>query len=100
MYISSIIERCDLAFLRPFGFALDTISVPTLVVHGHQDQVVPIDHGDGLARVIPGAEAWLLVDEGHLSLITRRIPDVHAWLLGTRPALTIRQQRPGLGGVY
>jgi pimeloyl-ACP methyl ester carboxylesterase len=71
----------DFAFLRPFGFALDQISVPTLVVHGHQDRFVPVDHGEWLSRVIPGAEAWISADEGHLSLMTGRIPDVHSWLL-------------------
>ena len=72
----------DLAFDAPFGFALDTIAVPTLIVHGHQDQFVPVDHGDWMARIIPGAEAWISAEQGHLSLITSVIPDVHAWLLG------------------
>jgi pimeloyl-ACP methyl ester carboxylesterase len=72
----------DFAFLAPFGFALDTIAVPSLVVHGHQDQFVPVDHGEWLARIIPGAEAWISAEQGHLSLITSVIPDVHAWLLG------------------
>lgn len=71
----------DFAFLAPFGFALDTIAVPSLVVHGHQDQFVPVDHGDWLARIIPGAEPWISAEQGHLSLITSVIPDVHAWLL-------------------
>lgn len=71
----------DFAFLRPFGFALDAITVPTLVVHGHQDQFVPVEHGQWLARQIAGAEAWILADQGHLSLVTRRVADVHAWLL-------------------
>jgi hypothetical protein len=43
--------------------------------------VIPVDHGDWLSRVIPGAEAWISADEGHLSLMTGRIPDVHSWLL-------------------
>jgi pimeloyl-ACP methyl ester carboxylesterase len=74
----------DLAFVKPFGFTLDTLAVPALVVHGHQDQFVPVDHGDWLARIIPGAEAWISADQGHLSLMTSVIPDVHAWLLQPR----------------
>jgi pimeloyl-ACP methyl ester carboxylesterase len=71
----------DLAFVRPFGFGLDTLDVPALIVHGHQDRFVPVDHGDWLARIIPGAEAWISADQGHLSLMTSVVPEVHAWLL-------------------
>jgi hypothetical protein len=42
---------------------------------------VPVDHGDWLARIIPGAEPWILADQGHLSLMTDVLPDVHRWLL-------------------
>jgi pimeloyl-ACP methyl ester carboxylesterase len=71
----------DLAFCRPFGFELDAISVPTLIVHGHQDQFVPLDHGRWLAATVPNAEAWISEDDGHLTLLANRIPDVHGWLL-------------------
>jgi pimeloyl-ACP methyl ester carboxylesterase len=71
----------DLAFVRPFGFDLGTISVPTLIVHGRQDQFVPVDHGDWLARAIPAAEAWIDNNEGHLTLMVNRVPSVHDWLL-------------------
>jgi pimeloyl-ACP methyl ester carboxylesterase len=71
----------DLAFCRPFGFEVDGISVPTLIVHGHQDRFVPLDHGRWLADAIPDAEAWISEDEGHLTLLANRVPDVHGWLL-------------------
>jgi pimeloyl-ACP methyl ester carboxylesterase len=71
----------DLAFVKPFGFELDAITMPTLVVHGRLDQFVPLSHGQWLSRVIPGAASWLLDDEAHLSLLGNRLSDVHAWLL-------------------
>jgi pimeloyl-ACP methyl ester carboxylesterase len=71
----------DLAFCSPFGFDLDAITTPTLVLHGRLDQFVPISHGEWLSRAIPGAESWMLDGEAHLSLLASRVGDVHAWLL-------------------
>ena len=63
-----------------WGFEVADISVPTLVVHGRHDQFVPFSHGQWLATHIPGAEAWLLEDDGHVTLLKHRMPQVHAWL--------------------
>lgn len=71
----------DLAFARPFGFEPEAITTPTLVVHGHHDQFVPLSHGQWLSRAIAGAESWLLADEAHMSLLANQIGNVHAWLL-------------------
>jgi pimeloyl-ACP methyl ester carboxylesterase len=71
----------DFAFLAPFGFDLAEIRIPLLVVHGRQDRFVPVDHGEWLAEAIPGAERWISDDDGHLTLMLRRIPAVHDWLL-------------------
>jgi pimeloyl-ACP methyl ester carboxylesterase len=68
------------AFGRPWGFELSAIEVPVLLMHGRQDQFVPFGHGRWLAERIPGVEARLLDDDGHLTLLTERIGEVHAWL--------------------
>ena len=71
----------DLAFTRPWGFELESIRVPTLVVQGRQDLMVPWGHGEWLARNLPSAEAWLREDEGHLTLFVNVVPHIHEWLL-------------------
>jgi pimeloyl-ACP methyl ester carboxylesterase len=44
---------------------LGKLSVPTLVVHGTDDPVVPHGNGVVLAREIPGAELLTLEQTGH-----------------------------------
>jgi pimeloyl-ACP methyl ester carboxylesterase len=71
----------DLAFVRPWGFDLDRIGAPTLVIQGRQDLMVPWSHGEWLASNVPGAEAWLREDESHLTLFARLAPSIYDWLL-------------------
>jgi len=68
------------AHISPWGFDLAAITVPVLLLHGRQDMFVPSGHGEWLAAHIPGVEARLLDDDGHLTLLQNRIPEVHAWL--------------------
>jgi 3-oxoadipate enol-lactonase len=45
---------------------VSTIACPTLVVHGIDDSLVPVDNGRFLASRIPNAELCLLEDCGHM----------------------------------
>ena len=52
---------------------LGELSAPTLVVHGADDPLFPLAHGEALAREIPGAELLVLPGAGH------GVPPRSAW---------------------
>jgi pimeloyl-ACP methyl ester carboxylesterase len=56
----------DLAFLRPWGFDVSTISVPVLVRYGLTDVLVPPAHGVWLAANVPGCIVDVEDTAGHL----------------------------------
>jgi len=45
--------------------ALAGVSVPTLVIHGRDDPLVPLPGGEATARAIPGAELLVIPGMGH-----------------------------------
>ena len=70
----------DLCFLAPWGFDVTEIRLPTRVIYGATDVLVPAQHGEWLARHVPGAEVVVEKDQGHLphpDLITER----YKWLV-------------------
>jgi pimeloyl-ACP methyl ester carboxylesterase len=71
----------DIAFTKFWGFELDRIRIPVLLLHGRQDQFIPFSHGEWLASKITNVDARLSADDGHLTLGVLRIPEVHSWLL-------------------
>lgn len=58
----------DLAFVSPWGFDLEEISVPVMIWQGSADLMVPFSHGQWLASHLPAAAAHLEQGEGHLSV--------------------------------
>lgn len=68
------------ALVKPWGFDLADIAVPVLLLHGRQDSFVPFSHGEWLARRVPGVDARLSADDGHLTLLANRVGEVHGWL--------------------
>jgi pimeloyl-ACP methyl ester carboxylesterase len=58
----------DLAFVRPWGFELGAVSVPTYLWQGSDDLMVPFAHGEWLVARIPGVTAHLEQGQGHLSI--------------------------------
>ena len=56
-----------------FRDRLGELLAPTLVVHGADDPLFPLAHGEALAREIPGAELLVLPGAGH------GVPPRSAW---------------------
>lgn len=69
------------AMNEPWGFELGSIRTPVLLYHGRQDRFVPFGHGEWLAGQIPGVQAELTDDDGHLTLTDRHLEQIHSWLL-------------------
>ena len=59
--------------LRDFdaGAQLGTIRIPTLVITGECDQVLPKEGGEEIARLIPGSVLVELEGVGHLGYVER-----------------------------
>ncbi len=56
---------------RPWGFAVEEITVPVHCWHATSDPIVPLRHTDELVRRIPGAEVTHWEGGGHLAIIDR-----------------------------
>jgi pimeloyl-ACP methyl ester carboxylesterase len=69
------------ALVQPWGFDFHATRVPLQLWHGRHDQFVPFQHGQWLAARIPGVEAHLTEEDGHITLLQNRVAEVHAWLL-------------------
>ena len=63
----------DVAVTRTHSYPLEEIRVPTLVIHGTEDLLVPYEqHGKVLAARIPGAELLTVEGGEHVSIFTDR----------------------------
>ena len=58
----------DLSFVRPWGFDLREVSIPTMIWQGSADLMVPFAHGRWLSSQLPHATVHLEQGEGHLSI--------------------------------
>lgn len=60
-------------------YPVETIRVPTLVIHGTADKLVPYSHALFLAENVPGAELEAIVDGTHAIIVTH-FDQVLSWL--------------------
>jgi pimeloyl-ACP methyl ester carboxylesterase len=66
---------------------LGSITCPTLVIHGRDDQSWPFENGEELARLIPGALLEVIEDAGHFPTLSQpkaTTAALRAWLLEDR----------------
>jgi pimeloyl-ACP methyl ester carboxylesterase len=54
--------------LKPYP--LKAISIPTLVIHGDADSIVPFSNGQHCAETIPGAQFLVIEGGDHLCFLT------------------------------
>jgi pimeloyl-ACP methyl ester carboxylesterase len=73
----------DLCITAPWGFDVGEIRVPTQVVYGLTDVLVPPAHGEWLARHVPGAETVAHETLGHLPS-SDLIAEIVTWLVQGR----------------
>jgi pimeloyl-ACP methyl ester carboxylesterase len=45
--------------------SLSSLKIPTLVIHGADDPLIPVEGGKDTARVIPGARLLIIKGMGH-----------------------------------
>ena len=64
---------------------LPGLTVPTLVIHGTADELLPVQNGRLIASLIPGAQLQILDDVGHLFFWER--PELSAELLRAHAAV-------------
>ena len=73
----------NLALRRGRGDSLRLdVRPPVLILHGRQDRMVPVAHGEWLARRLPAAELRLYPDDGHVSVL-RAADQALDWIRAT-----------------
>ncbi|WP_291378160.1 alpha/beta fold hydrolase [Demequina sp.] len=70
----------NLAYVNPWGFAVESVAVPTLLVHGTDDRIVPVSHSHWLEQHVPGVHLWERPGDGHISVMGAGF-DVLDWLI-------------------
>jgi pimeloyl-ACP methyl ester carboxylesterase len=83
--------RNDLQQLRTLNeFPLEQIVVPTLIVHGTADKVIPISESEAMVARIPGATFYWVEGAGHLVELGPKAAEVQSKILEF-----LRERSPG-----
>ncbi len=71
----------DLAYVAPWGFEPSDVGAPVLLLHGGEDRIAPLGHGEWLAGQCPDAELRSFPEDGHVSVL-RHGESALEWLAG------------------
>jgi len=81
------------------GSVMSKLKCPVLIIHGHQDKIVPIDHAYGLVEINPFAQGVFAAEWGHemgcpdiLSMIVSRTEDFLDEIFATYPPVSSRSK--------
>jgi pimeloyl-ACP methyl ester carboxylesterase len=66
----------EVAFVKPWGFDVTEVAVPTSLWQGTEDPSVPVGHGEWLAARIPGLVAHIEPVDGHVSICLGHIDQI------------------------
>jgi pimeloyl-ACP methyl ester carboxylesterase len=69
----------DVAFVSPWGFAVDNVDAPVLLIQGGKDRVIPPAHAFALNEQLAHGELWLRRRDGHVSVLDA-VPVAMDWL--------------------
>jgi pimeloyl-ACP methyl ester carboxylesterase len=69
-----------LCITKPWGFDVAAIRIPTRIMYGLTDVLVPRQHGDWLARNVPNSEVVIDEEAGHVS-DSARVTEHYRWLV-------------------
>jgi pimeloyl-ACP methyl ester carboxylesterase len=67
---------------RPWGFALQDISIPVYLWQGEADNIVPPAQGRYLAQNIPQCQSKFYPNEGHISLTNNHYEEILSVIVG------------------
>lgn len=70
----------DLAFVTPWGFELEQVAAPVLLVQGERDRVVPASHARAMLPQLMRGELWIRPRDGHIAVLDAS-PVALDWLL-------------------
>jgi pimeloyl-ACP methyl ester carboxylesterase len=77
--VSGIVDDM-LCITKPWGFDVAEIHIPTRVMYGLSDVLVPRQHGEWLARNVPNATVVVDEEKGHLA-DSARVTEHYRWLV-------------------
>lgn len=69
-------KRDAAEYVKPWSLDLKSYAGPIKIWHGDEDQILPLKMAEQMAKLIPRAQLNVLNNEGHYSLIIKRMENI------------------------